>query len=267
MIGLPDLLPEGRFFAPGHMMMLGVVMMPIDVLFSGMLHFGKELVLKGASLLLIVGIYGGMIATGNFRGLLFYELSRYNAAAMVTEEIINTFPKYSYTIVSPTDELYPVVQYGWHEELLNFVENINSEGYSIPSEYVFIYVEKKPLLYAQSHFFQGPWWMGEEKYLKPFWDVYSHRYPDSAASQNPEIVAGQVSEEEAAGELPAYENAWLMYLKLPNRSVLESKAYDWCQQFARKHPSVLNVFYEDDAFVCYYFRQDMGSSAYELGME
>lgn len=267
MIGLPDLLPEGRFFAPGHMMMLGVVMMPIDVLFSGMLHFGKELVLKGASLLLIVGIYGGMIATGNFRGLLFYELSRYNAAAMVTEEIINTFPKYSYTIVSPTDELYPVVQYGWHEELLNFVENINSEGYSIPSEYVFIYVEKKPLLYAQSHFFQGPWWMGEEKYLKPFWDVYSHRYPDSAASQNPEIIAGQVSEEEAAGELPAYENAWLMYLKLPNRSVLESKAYDWCQQFARKHPSVLNVFYEDDAFVCYYFRQDMGNPAYELGME
>lgn len=267
MIGLPDLLPEGRFFAPGHMMMLAVVMMPIDVLFSGMLHFGKEFALKAASLLLIVGIYGGAVATGNFRGLLFYELSRYNAAAMVTESIIHTFPNYSYTIVSPTDELYPVVQYGWHEELLSFVENINSEGYSIPSEYVFIFVEKKPLLYAQSHFFQGPWWMGEEKYLKPFWDVYSHRYPDSAASQSPEIVAGQVSEEEAAGELPSYDNAWLMYLKLPNRSVLESKAYDWCQQFAREHPSVLNVFYEDDAFVCYYFRQDMGSPAYELGME
>ncbi|MDE7326600.1 MAG: hypothetical protein K2N63_10020, partial [Lachnospiraceae bacterium] len=45
MIGLPDLLPEGRFFAPGHMMMFAVVMMPIDVLFSGMLHFGKELAL------------------------------------------------------------------------------------------------------------------------------------------------------------------------------------------------------------------------------
>ena len=58
-----------------------------------------------------------------------------------------------------------------------------------------------------------------------------------------------------------------MYLELDNRSILESKVYDWCQRFAEEHPSVLNVFYEDDSFVCYYFRQDMGSPAYELGME
>ena len=267
MIGLPDLLPEGRFFAPGHMMVLAVAMMPVDVLFSGLIRVGGDLVLRMLSLLSVVGIYVGAVATGNFRGFLFYEVSRYNAAAMVTESIIDTFPNYSYTIVSPTDELYPVVQYGWHEELLSFVESSSSVGYSIPSEYVFIYVEKKPLLYGQSHFFQGPWWMGEEKYLEPFWDVYSHKYTDSGASQSPDIIAGEVSEEEASGELPEYENAWLMYLSLDNRSVLESKAYDWCQKFAKEHPSVLNVYYEDDDFVCYYFRQDMGSPAYELGME
>ncbi len=267
MIGLPDLLPEGRFFAPGHMMMLAVVMMPVDVLFSGLIRLSSDLGLRILSLLSIAGIYGGAVASGNFRGLLFYEVSRYNAAAMVTESIINTFPHYSYTIVSPTDELYPVVQYGWHEELLNFVENCNNEGYSIPSEYVFIYVEKKPLLYGQSYFFQGPWWMGEEKYLKPFWDVYSHKYPNNGASQCPDIITGEISEEKAAGELQAYENAWLMYLELDKRSVLESKAYDWCQRFAEEHPSVLNVFYEDDSFVCYYFRQDMGSPPLELGME
>ncbi len=267
MIGLPDLLPEGRFFAPGHMMMLAVAMMPVDVLFSGLIRAGSDLLLRTLSLLSVVGIYVGAVATGNFRGLLFYEVSRYNAAAMVTESIIDTFPNYSYTIVSPTDELYPVIQYGWHEELLNFVESSDSVGYSIPSEYVFIYVEKKPLLYGQAYFFQGPWWMGEEKYLKPFWDVYSHKYPDNEASQCPDLIVGNVSEEEAAGELPDYENAWLMYLELDNRSILESKVFDWCQRFAEEHPSVLNVFYEDDSFVCYYFRQDMGSPAYELGME
>ncbi len=267
MIGMPDLLPEGRFFAPGHMMLLAVVMVPVDVLFSWMMRFGRELVLRVFSLASLAGIYVGMVITGNFRGLLFYELTRYNAAAAVTEEIINTFPYYSYTVVSPTDELYPVIEYGWHEELLNFVENCSRGSYSIPTEYVFIYVEKRPLLYAQSYFFQGPWWMGEEKYLKPFWDVYSYRYPDSDASQSPEIIAGRVSEEEAARELPAYENPWLMYLKPENRSVLESKAYDWCQRFSELNPSVLNVFYEDDAFVCYYFRQDLGSTPYELGIE
>ena len=266
MIGLPDLLPEGRFFAPGHMMLLAVAVMPVDVLFSVLVQLSSDLIMRIGSLAAITGIYGVTVATGNFRGLLFYEVSRYNAAVMVTESIINTFPKYSYTIVSPTDELYPVIQLGWHEELLNFVENIGNEEYSIPSEYVFLYVEKKPLLYGQSHFFQSPWWMGEEKYLAPFWDVYSHKYPDSVASQSPEIIAGQVTEEIAMGELPEYENAWLMYLKLENRVVLESKLYEWCQQFAKEHASVLNVFYEDDAFVCYYFRQDPGNQPYKLGM-
>ena len=56
-----------------------------------------------------------------------------------------------------------------------------------------------------------------------------------------------------------------MYLQLENRTILESKAYHWCQQFARQHPSILNVYYEDEDFVCYYFRQDAGSLPYNLG--
>lgn len=267
MIGLPDILPEGRFFAPGHMMMLAVMFIPVDMFFSGLVSRWGDLSLKVCSLLAVVGIYGLTSATGNFRGFLFYELSRYNAAAMVTESIINTFPQYSYTIVSPTDELYPVIQYGWHEELINFVEKCGDKEYSLPSEYVFIYVEKKPFLYAQSYFFRGPDWMGKQKYLEPFWAVYSQKYPDSGASQSPEIIATQVSKEKAEIEITEYDNVWSMYLQLDNRAVLESKVYEWCQRFAKEHPSVLNVFYEDDSFVCYYFRQDMGNPAYELGIE
>ncbi len=267
MVGLPDLLPEGRFFAPGHMMILAVMAMPVDILFTAVIRFCNDLILRLVSLVSILGIYGVTILTGNFRGLLFYELSRYNAAAEVTESIIEAFPKYSYTIISPTDELYPVIQYGWHEELLGFVENCDRGRYSIPSEYVFIYVEKKPLLYAQSHFFDGPSWMGEKKYLEPFWDLYSRKYEDSGASQAPEIITGEVSDELADQALPEYTNAWLMYLMLDNRTALESKAYRWCQEFEKRYPSVLNVYYEDEEFVCYYFRQEAGKLPYELGVE
>ncbi len=266
MIGLPDIIPEGRFFALGHMMLLSVVFMPVDVVFSCLSHLGSEFALRLLSLLSVAGIYVITVATGNFRGMLFYQLSRYNAAAMVTVSIIDKFPQYSYTIVSPTDELYPVIQYGWHEELLSFVENCNGNEYSIPSEYVFIFVEKKPLLYSQCHFFQGPWWMADEKYLEPFWKVYEHKYPYGGASQSPEILAAQIAEEETTEDLPEYENAWHMYLKSENRRILESWTYEWCQRFAKENPSVLNVYYEDESFVCYYFRQDLNSTPYELGM-
>lgn len=267
MIGLPDIIPEGRFFSIGNMMMMAVVAMPVDVLLSGLAFWGRDFTLRILSLLLSVGIYGLSIVTGNFRGLLFYELSRYNAASNVTESIINSFPMYSYTIVSPTDELYPVIQYGWHEELLSFVENCNNGEYTIPSEYVFIYVEKKPLLYAQSLFFEGPMWMGEQKYLEPFWEMYSLKYPNNGASQSPNLITSQVSKEGAEREILEYENAWTMYLDPDSRMIIESKIYEWCEKFAQKYPSVMNIYYEDDAFVCYYFRQDMGSDMYKLAIE
>lgn len=267
MIGLPDLLPEGRFFVPGHLMFLAVMAMPVDVLFSGLTHLCKDFVLKILSLVVVIGIYIAAIITGCFRGFLFYELSRYNAAVIVTESIINRLPQYSYTVVSPTDELYSLVQYGWHEELLNFAEGCESEEYYIPSEYIFIFVEKKPLLRAQPNFFTGSPWMGEEKYLEPFWDMYAPKYPTSAASQSPEVVASQIYEEGTVTELPAYENAWSVYLQLENRTVLESRVFDWCQNFAKKYTSALHVYYEDDAFVCYYIRQDMEKQPYNLGMK
>lgn len=265
MIGLPDVIPEGRFFAPGHMMVLAVAVMPVDLLFFYLDRLSSRFILRTISLLTILGVYGVTNVLGCFRGYLFYQVTRYNSAAAVTESIINTFPEYSYTIVSPTDELYPVIQYGWHEELLKFVEDSAKEEYSIPSEYVFLYVEKRPLCYGQSYFLQGPTWFGEEKYLTPYWNTYSKRYPGSVASQSPEIAATQVSEELAQSSLPAYSNSWLMYSQSDKRTILESKLYDWCQRFAEKHPSVLNIYYEDDDFVCYYFRQNAGNPSYNLG--
>lgn len=267
MIGLPDIIPEGRFFAVGHVMVLAVMAMPVDAAFSYLVSVCRDLTLRLMTLLSCLGLYGIIVASGNFRGLLYYELSRYNGAAMVTESIINTFPRHTYTIVSPTDELYPVIQYGWHEELLDFVQNSGKGSYTLPSEYIFIYVEKRPLLYGQSHFFKGPSWIGEEKYLEPFWSVYSSKYPSSAASQAPDIAAGQILEEDGDKELPEYESGWSMYLLLENRALLESRAYAWCQKFLEKNPSVLNVYYEDEDFVCYYFRQSKEQPRYELGIE
>lgn len=266
MIGLPDIIPEGRFFAPGHMMVLAVAIMPVDLVLFYLNRFCSRFILRAVSFLTVLGIYGVTNILGCFRGYLFYQVTRYNSVAAVTESIINTFPRYSYTIVSPTDELYPVIQYGWHEELLKFVEDCGEDGYSLPSEYVFLYVEKRPLCYGQFNFFQGPDWFCKEKYLTPYWNTYSLRYPERVASQSPEIAATKVSGELAQSNLPAYSNSWLMYSQPDKRTILESKMYDWCQRFAEKYPSVLNVFYEDDDFVCYYFRQNEGKSPYNLGL-
>ena len=260
-IGLPDFIPEGRFFVPGHMMLLAIMIMPIDLVFYKLKDSCTNMVQQLLSVLVIVGIYVGAIMLGSYRGFLFYELSRYNSTVNVTNSIIDTFPQHSYTIVSPTDELYPVVQYGWHEELLTFINKCEEGDYTIPTENVFIYIEKKPLDYAQYHFFRGPSWIGEEKY-----SAQVHRDSKKVVSQSPEIKSTQISKAEAQKDLPEVYNAWVIYKQVENRVILESKAFEWCQRFMEKYPSAMNVFYEDDDFVCYFFKQDINDSLYNLNL-
>ena len=264
--GYPELIGDSRFCSAGHMMVLAVTVMPVDAVFSLLQRFCSDLVLKRASGVVILGIYAGALLLGNYRGFLFYELTRYNSTVKVTDSIIDTFPKKSYTIVAPTDELYPVILDGWHEELKSFAEQCTDPEYTLPTEYIFLYVEKKPLLYAQSHFFQGPFWLGEEKYMDTYWKRYSKKYPYSGASQSPEIKTAELTENTLQDTREESDNEWHSYTRLEERTRLEARVYDWCRRFSKLHPGVLDVYYEDEDFVCYYLRQDPGR-LYHLGME
>ncbi len=265
-IGLPSVISDSRFCMVGHMMTLAVVVMPADILFSVPAFSGRETALQILSLVSIAGIYILVVLSGNYHGFLFYELTRYNEVVDVTNSIIDSYEKGSFILVAPTDELYPTIDYGWHEEMLGFIEKSENKDYTMEAEHIFIYVEKRPLLYAQAYFFKGPSWIAEEKYMDIYWDKYSKKYPDSGASQAPHIKASKVSETETEKEIPEIWNRWFLYTRLENRTILESKLYDWCQQFLEQHPADMDIYYEDENFVCYEISQKSGKR-YNLGIE
>lgn len=260
--GLLELIPNSVIYPIGHMLVLSVVLLPVDILFFKAAASWKESFLQAGCIALMAGIYGAAVLTGNYRGYLFCEMTRYNSAAAVTDSIVDNFPKDSYVIISPTDELYPVIEDGWHEELLTFIENTKQPDYTLPHEYVFIYVEKKPLLYAQTHFFDGPSWLAGDQY----WKKYSDGRPNGSVSRGNSVTAGRISDSDAQKKIPDAADRWEIYTGLDNRTVLESKAYDWCQRFMQSYPYEMNVYYEDESFVCYYLAQNV-NSPYRLGME
>lgn len=257
-LGYPEIISDSRFCSTGHMMLMALMMLPMDVAFSLLSQFCREVILKTASLLAVVAIYGWTRLTGHYHGYLFYELSRYDAAVEVTNLIIENFPEKSYVIVSPTDELYQVIEHGWHEELLAFVENIGNAEYTFTADHVFIYVEKKPLQYAQAYFFEGPSWLAEMKYKDVYWNKYKSKYPDTGATQAPKINTSEISEEVAQADLIDYGDPWLSYIRLPSRTILEAKAYSWSQKFLELYPEKIEIYYEDDAFICYHLRPNGG---------
>lgn len=247
-LGLPSLIAGSRLCSVAQLLIVAMMAVPLDMLFTAIGFVVYEGIMKAAAGLLVAGIYVGTIMTGSFHGYLYFELTRYNAAVMTTYSITKTLPKNSYTIVSTVDELYPMIQYGFHEEMIDFVNKSRGKNYTLPTEYIFIYVEKKPLEYAQSHFFGGPKWLAWEKYPA---------YYDSYVSQCPDITVSEISEEKARLYSGQFPNTSRIYSNLETRTVLESKVYQWCREFERLYPGELNIYYEDDDFVCYYFKQNV----------
>jgi len=247
-LGLPPLIAESRLCSTAQLLIVSVMMVPVDLLFTMIGFVMYEGIMKAAAALCMAGIYVGTIVTGNFHGYLYFELTRHNSAVMTTYSIIKSLPENTYTIVSPVDELYQVIQYGFHEEAVNFVNQSLTEDYTLPTEYVFIFVEKKPLQYGQSHFFTGPGWLAWEKYPA---------YYSSYVSQCPDITTSEISRElaeENRGQLP---NSAKAYSNLETRTIVESRLYKWCQDFERLYPNELKIYYEDENFICYYFKQNV----------
>lgn len=276
-LGMIQLVDPPRLCSIAHLLVLMIMVIPLDTAFSVFAIVCKESILKILSLLCPAFLYVLTIITGNFHGFLYSNLTRYNSAAAVTNSIVRSFPKQTYTIVAPTDEVYQIVPEGYHEELLSFVEKSSDAEYKIPTEYVFLNVEKKPLQYGQIHFFKGPSFLAWEKYPAMYGDSsvyqgtgawpYLEKYPDGPAlSQCPQIIASEISEEKAMEELDYEEGFWNIYSNYRRRAVLESKAYECCKRLQQLYPFEINVYYEDENFVCYYFRQEM-NSLYNLGIE
>ena len=137
-LGIPQLIAGSRLCSSKQVLILAVIAMPVDMIFSLLALFCRDYILQIGSIVAAAGIYCSAIISGNFHGYLYCEFSRYNAAVMVTNSIINNFQKNSYVIVSTTDEVYQIIQYGRHEELLTFFQKMEKGDYKLPTEYVFL---------------------------------------------------------------------------------------------------------------------------------
>ncbi len=254
-MGLPQIIAEGRFGAIGHPLTLASALVPLDV--AGALAEGRYggKALRKAAVLAAVGIYAVVRLSGNYHGFLYYELSRYPQAVALTRTIMENFRPHTYGIVSTTDELYQMIEKGLHIELLNFLADVEQEDYYLWLDDIFFYVEKKPLYYAQLYFAQGPAWLGEEKYPEASRSEYE-TVLSWRVSQAPHVIASEISHGKAGREITETDS-WLKYTRLENREVLESRAYEQCVRLMEAYPDQMEVYYEDESFICFHLEQNL----------
>ncbi len=255
-LGLPELVAGSRLLSTEEMLLVMLYAFPLDCLMALLARFLHKRLMQVLALAAFLGVYIGTQMGGVFHSYPYFELTRYSAAVEMTNHIMDTLPPQTYTIISTTDELYQVIENGFHEELLIFIEQEHDETYTIPTKYLLLYIEKKPIKYAQYHFANGPEWLARKEYP----ELYV-----SNASQCPEILCTEISKMAAGDEIFYGGKLSDSATNAEGRRVLESKAYQWYTVFSSMHPRDCRVVYEDDDFMCCCITQNP-ASLYTLGV-
>ena len=128
-----------------------------------------------------------------------------------------------WTIVTSTNSLQLILDRGWHTEVCTFLGDMHEleedTTVTIPTKYVFFYIEKYPIQYGVAN-------SVSEDFLN----------------------LGYISEEDAA--MPAIYKGSGAY-GVDNRKILESKFFYWAKAFESKYPQEFQIYYENETFICY----------------
>ena len=230
-LGLPEIIAGARLCLTEQILILAMMAISVDELFYRFENSAAGTYAPYLGLFGVIVIYAGTNYFGVFHGYLYYELTRYNSAVELTNYISGKYPQYTYTIISTTEELYQAIETGRHEEILDFYYKSKTENYYIPTEYLFFYIEKNPIQYAQYHFFSGPRWLAQDKYTKYY------KYSNAVLSVGDQIKHGRISERFLNEPLAIMGKASDAYSNIMNRKILESEMYYWCQNFKTIYPN------------------------------
>ncbi len=139
-------------------------------------------------------------------------------------KIIANEKDFTWTICGSSDSLQMVYGHGYHFQLIDFLLRMESIGnmgvVRIPSETVFVFVEKYPIEYYEEY----------------------------------DGVGNPISEEYALMDLHEKSEVYAYYGE--SRFVLMSRVFYWVQAFATLYPNEVSTYFETDNFVCYKIEQN-----------
>lgn len=234
-IGLPQLMDQNRSRIY-LVYMLGILYsMTVDFVcsvFLVILHRPK--LVNGMSLVLTAAVCAAGVYLFGIRNCVLIQRSNAletNGAIECLYNIMKTHEDNTWTIISANDELQMIDGHGYHYETITFLRYQKSataqQRLTIPTKYVYFYVEKVPLNYLVA-------------------------YPRSGQ---------RISIKGAAMQLPS--SGGIAPYKGQNRWIVMSKMYYWARRFQKLFPQDMSVYYEDDEFICYRLIQNT-SNLYSL---
>ena len=226
-IGLPVLLDESRssiFFCYSALGCISLAMDGILLILSRIIRVKRFW--QAVSLVMTAAFAANVTGGGQIRAKVTggSALQR-DGAALCVYDIMEKYPEEKWTIISCNEERNMISPVAWHYEVIDFLDSMENyedgDEMYIPTQYVFFFIEKVSIDYAHGEF---------------------------------DDIDALVSDEWASQDLPV-KNGLSQY-QGTERIVVNSRMYYWAQEYQKRFPNEMKVYYEDDDFICYYIEQN-----------
>ncbi len=153
-----------------------------------------------------------------------------NQAVTCLANIIRDNKDFTWTIVSAGDETNMVIGHGYHYESIEFLNNmeyIGAHGYiTIPTKYVYIFIEKVPIDYQAPYANSG----------------------QSISEAGAKMGLPEKQTDPGKNDISIYQGE--------NRWIVMSRMYYWAIAYQRMYSNEMKIYYEDDGFICYQVEQN-----------
>ncbi len=239
-LGYPALMELNRSSIFVAYALVALFAFPVDLLYCAIARWKKAtrfcdsvVCLLCCALMLALRVLpapeGGV---GWSRTLSSYFVLQYPETDELLYDLYDNYPTEDWTLVSPVTETSLTYRRGWHYDLGLFI--LDQEDWdqstiiTIPTQYVFFLVEKRPFQYNQ------------------LVSMDAHTPLDKT----------EVSAESAALTLPDSSELTGTEVYVKYRTVVESKAYYWAEAFQKLYPYEMEVYFEDDSVICYRLTQN-----------
>ncbi len=192
---------------------------------------------KTVLVIALCALFGFLAITNNLHRVRVVYCMNHEEATYACLKIMEAYGKENFTIVSTTNELSAIRNYGYHVEWIDFLTKLEqaeeNERYTIPGETVFFIVEKEILDYGELD------------------------YEDDGFGNE---VIGQISEQSA--DIPIEEKyleaegAIRSEVYKTQRDVVMSKAYYWAIEYQKYYEEEFRIVYETDKIAVFQLEQN-----------
>lgn len=238
-LNIPVLIEVKRMATFLSFLTIPLLGLPFEMLFTLLrLCRVKEKYLEMSFAVLITGGIWAMLTAGRVKEERYYSITISEADMRVCLDLCENHEKYTWTVISPTNDLSVIRYTGYHYEIIDLIKALDEgkKNIYIPTPDIYVVTERHPISFTNDR----------RKIDRSDIDA-----PDNVQEISPELALQDVEWDRDTSGLHGADAPYYY-----QRDVVMSKLHYWMEAVKKIYPNHVSEYYQDETVTVYKITQD-----------